>query len=876
MNEAAVELRAVDARVVGRRRAVERILGASRWRLALGTLGLAVGYAALRGGARSLLDWNVSPLLVGCAALLYWLTARDDDRAPSLDPLVAWLVMLAPAYVALQLVTLPLSVVQILSPGRAHLLDVLGAVMPDPRGSSLSINAGATMAELVDVLACAVVFLLVRDIAWRSRRNSPWFVVLPLIIIAGVEAAIGLAQAAAGAGTRGTYQRVSHFAGLVEMALPIAVACGVAIVQGRRNRRRPSISPSIAGFATLIAAALLCGALVASGSRIGLVAAACGLLAMGVLTLATVVERRAKLAILGGIAGALLVLLGGLPADRLLGAFSVAGNAATRHWPVWRDTLRLIGEYPLTGSGPGTYASAVQNVQTAGLPHVYGFAQNDYLQLVAEMGLLGAPIFLALMAIAYRRAARAATTATDWHARLLGLGCTGAITAIAVHSLVDFNTHIPANALTLAWIAGLAVSAGARPGDQREPPIGTWFRGGLIALACALVLLASARLGLATTFKDNPDLERKLCRFRVCDTDALVAVSTRERAGTPAAAVPVFLEALWRDPADPSRWCDLGEAMLKAGRVDEARTSFTQALALGPHLAPIHERVARFHFARGETREALGLASRALQETNVDGSHVLELYIQQNVPVASVLADGLPAGPPAPRQYLRALMGADRSDDASVVWSWLMSHRYASDADAREFVHYLFSRRDYEQAARAWAQYVDDRGTGYLQSTWIFDGGFESRPSGAEFDWKISSPGGHVDASIDPAVARSGSQSLRVRFDGSANVDYHDTTQVVFITPGVYRFTAFIRAMDVTSDQGVAFHIVDSSDARQVDLWTPPVSGRVSWTRVEQTVTVPPGVSLLTVEVARRKSQTLDSQIAGTVWIDDVSLIKIE
>ena len=44
--------------------------------------------------------------------------------------------------------------------------------------------------------------------------------------------------------------------------------------------------------------------------------------------------------------------------------------------------------------------------------------------------------------------------------RALAVGLVGALLAIGLHSLVDFNLYIPANALAVAWLAGLAVSPG--------------------------------------------------------------------------------------------------------------------------------------------------------------------------------------------------------------------------------------------------------------------------------------------------------------------------------------------------------------------------------------------------------------------------------
>jgi tetratricopeptide (TPR) repeat protein len=497
------------------------------------------------------------------------------------------------------------------------------------------------------------------------------------------------------------------------------------------------------------------------------------------------------------------------------------------------------------------------------------FAGNDYLQLLAELGLLGAPLFIALFVTAHRRALRTATSGADWNLELLGLGCTGAIAAIGVHSLVDFTARIPANALTLAWIAGLAASG---PSSASAPgPMATVWRKQTIALACALVLLAPARLALASALRDNPGLERGLCRVGICSSDAPAV-----RGSGIVPRVDASLEALVRNPAEPSAWCDLGDAMLASGRVDEARLSFANALEVGPRKPIVHYRMASFHFELGETRPALAQAALALGETTDFDSRIFAMYIERRMPAASVLAHGLPPGPRPVQRYLRALIAADRPDEAAAVWEWALSMHDADDALARDYVHFRFRRQEYAQAARSWGQYVGDRTTGYLESSWIYDGGFEQAPAHTDFDWKLENLADSVIASIDPNVARSGKQSLKIRFAGDDNVDYHHTSQVVFVEPGVYRFSAQVRAMNVTTDQGLAFHLFDPHEPRQVDVWSPAVMATTGWTTLEQTVTVPANVPLLIVEIARQKSSRLDSHIAGTVWIDDVALSRIE
>jgi len=118
----------------------------------------------------------------------------------------------------------------------------------------------------------------------------------------------------------------------------------------------------------------------------------------------------------------------------------------------------------------------------------------------------------------------------------------------------------------------------------------------------------------------------------------------------------------------------------------------------------------------------------------------------------------------------------------------------------------------------------------------------------------------------------NGSWVLRLDFDGQVNLDYGDVKQQVVVRPGPYRFRARVRAEHLTTDQGVGFRLFDPKKRHRLDIDTPHVSGTSDWKRVEKDFTIPPGTELIEVRVVRRPSFKFDNKIAGTVWIDDVSL----
>jgi O-antigen ligase len=118
-------------------------------------------------------------------------------------------------------------------------------------------------------------------------------------------------------------------------------------------------------------------------------------------------------------------------------------------------TFRAGLDFFPVGSGLGTFADAFRRYQDAGLPGYVDHAHNDYAEAFLELGVAGA-VVVVLLAIGY--AWRWKAVAQGRHSRTLGELplCAGlGMAAVAAHGLVDFNFHIPANALYFALLAGL-------------------------------------------------------------------------------------------------------------------------------------------------------------------------------------------------------------------------------------------------------------------------------------------------------------------------------------------------------------------------------------------------------------------------------------
>lgn len=251
-----------------------------------------------------------------------------------------------------------------------------------------------------------------------------------------------------------TFGNHNHLAGWLEMTIPLTLV-GLFRPDGRRW---------LALWFPV--ALLLVTVLVLSQSRGGWLGFLAGLLFLGgALTLnGGRARRRWVLALLGGI-GLLMVTVALLsPATTKRALTAEAGleeSSLGERIEVWRGVAVMIGEHPLLGTGPGTFKLAFPGYQPPGFSHRWDKAHNDYLEFTAELGL-GFPVLLAwLLVLLYRQGWRQYRSA-DGYPALLTLGALTGITSILVHSLVDFNLQLPANALLFTVLAAMAVGNGER------------------------------------------------------------------------------------------------------------------------------------------------------------------------------------------------------------------------------------------------------------------------------------------------------------------------------------------------------------------------------------------------------------------------------
>ena len=399
------------------------------------------------------------------------------------------------------------------------------------------------------------------------------------------------------------------------------------------------------------------------------------------------------------------------------------------------------------------------------------------------------------------------------------------------------------------------------------------MRAAVILLGIGLTAYSGARIMMETWFQADPRVLLASSRLLIPADPQLADFVRDEKAREDAeglkAALELSQEALSRNPASPFRWCDLGFALLDSGRKEEARRCFERAVKLGPNMVPNLALAAQFYDSIAEPRQALGLNARILELASSEQENIFGSYTSSQYDPADVLKYGLPQNPTMARAYFRVMLRNDERDPVHQAWTWLAARSIPDGRLTNEYVDFLVKGREYDEAVATWLSYLGENRGNYLKSDFLYNGGFETEPSGSIFDWRIGRAPG-VEVTRDTGVVHSGGRSLQVAFGGETNVSFRGVSQEVILSPGNYRFQAHVRTEGITTDKGIAFRIYDADNPARLDVRTPQLTGTHDWTELKADVRVPEPTRRIRVELIRDPSEKFDNKIKGTVWIDDV------
>jgi len=367
----------------------------------------------------------------------------------------------------------PAPLVSLLSPQHARLAaesaEALG--LPEPARVGLSLAPDASRAAALDWASAGAVLVAAALIgASRRARRMLAFAIFGSVLfqlffgaqrwIARSNTLWGIELHDFGPRLRGTFVNPNHAALYFELGLALAFA--LAWWGIRRAWRSGGVEERLlrAGLPALAWLALFAG-LAFTRSRAGLLAA----LVVAALQGAAIGNRKGRrwLAVSGVAAGlAGVALVGQIGFQEGLGRLFGAGGDRLQSGgriEVALTTLELFARHPVTGTGLGSFRATFPMVQSAGVPGDWRHAHSEPVELAATTGLVGLAICAAGLVMLSGRLRRVLLEGERSEDRAAALAALGALAAALLHGAFDFGLTLPANAVTLAAIAGAASAA---------------------------------------------------------------------------------------------------------------------------------------------------------------------------------------------------------------------------------------------------------------------------------------------------------------------------------------------------------------------------------------------------------------------------------
>jgi tetratricopeptide (TPR) repeat protein len=259
----------------------------------------------------------------------------------------------------------------------------------------------------------------------------------------------------------------------------------------------------------------------------------------------------------------------------------------------WDEALRIFRDNPAVGAGAGGYATVRKRYRTAdpAVRHAHGYV----VQTLADLGLAGMAVSLALLAAWLASAARATGLRRRDRGREFTPERVGLLTLVAtvvvfgVHSFIDWTWFVPANAavalLAAGWVAGRGPLGGEPAIGIPAAGLGERLRAGLRQPARAAGAAAAVVLALVCAWTAWQPLRS--------DTIALESIATLD-SGNADAARAQAQAAHDRNPLSVDPLFDLSAIETSVGRKFEARRALERAVRLQPANPETWQRLAEF------------------------------------------------------------------------------------------------------------------------------------------------------------------------------------------------------------------------------------------------------------------------------------------
>ncbi|HXW69322.1 MAG TPA: O-antigen ligase family protein, partial [Dissulfurispiraceae bacterium] len=563
------------------------------------------------------------------------------------------------AYHVIQIIPLPPDLVKLVSP-ETHALYESTIGLTGPLGwISLSLNKKETLQEILRMTAYGAFYIV--TIQLLTKKELLKKTVAIVTILASAMAFQGILQhfinnhkllwlREVPQGSYfpfGPFVNRNHYAGFMEMLFPVAFGAFLAYKPGGYTSLRQKLLEAadkraniyiLLGFASVLIAV----SIFLSLSRGGILSWFISMMILGLMVILT--RKNDKMGMIIVVVVALIMLsVTWFGWDSIFNRFeqirNIASVEADARLNIWKDTTEIIRDFPVTGTGFGSFVSIYPKYQTVITEGGIDHAHNDYIELLTDGGIIAFVLTSWFLLEVFWKSYKSFRLRKETYSIYLYLGSLTGLIAILIHSLTDFNLHIASNGLYFFFLSGLAVStANTRLRDSLNC---TYLNP--LHFASKRLMLVSAAIVLITTFVLNAgfiagdfvfaatqdsrisaDTDRKQKRI-ISDVmgkaslfDPLEASYYYKKADTEMlmsnlkAAMPLYLQALKLDPVNGEYLQRIGLAYSDADDPGKADKLMQAAIACD-RLSPVrYENYVSWLFNRNRKEDAMKTIKTAL------------------------------------------------------------------------------------------------------------------------------------------------------------------------------------------------------------------------------------------------------------------------
>lgn len=394
----------------------------------------------------------------------------------------------------------------------------------------------------------------------------------------------------------------------------------------------------------------------------------------------------------------------------------------------------------------------------------------------------------------------------------------------------------------------------------------------LASLACAAAAVRAEAAGIWGASLTSAGIEKAIridgANSELLDRLGLIYAWIEDK---PDAAIASLRRATELTPANAQYWLDLAKVSEILPNTHYAEQASLRAASLAPMIPRYRWQLASHYFVTGESQKALQAVQQYLSLEPEDANLVFGMVarvLDQTDPVWQMLSQ---VGRPEVRaQYVAFLLASGQSPAAMRYWHELVSQKaQVPQSIGVRAVENLLARRDVQDARLIWND-LQELGALPPQSgaNLVFNDDFAMPFLDAGFDW-------HQVEQPFCQMVRTG-DGVRVDFTAPSNSDFRPLYQLIPVLPNhQYSVSARVRSNEITSDSGPTLRVEDALCPQCLDVQTETTTGTAPWHAIATAFTTGQQTNLIRLSIWRARGRSFPSDISGSFWISDVSLVQV-